>query len=279
LETVVEKMDVSKPNFLEQTMRLYAHPSTILWRAIEAREVYGEFSRRNLKRPVLDLGCGDGRFSRTAFGGSSIDVGIDIVRTALSKARGSGSYSCLVIGDGSRLPFRDRSFETIFSNSVLEHIPNVDDALQEIQRVLKDGGFLVFTVPSTNFARYLFPSTIQRLRFFSSIIEWYGEKRNAMLQHANIFPASAWTNQLMSQGFASVQVKYCISKDAIRLWDAMALIVYVIGIAVQKFPRGTTQAVANASQRMRVTLLGAVLRKFYRAQAADGGDLIVVARK
>jgi ubiquinone/menaquinone biosynthesis C-methylase UbiE len=260
-------------------MGLFAHPSTILWRSIEARELHAEFSKRNLARPVLDLGCGDGRFSRAAFSDSNIDVGVDIVRSSLSRAKKNGSHKYLVVGDGSKLPFRDGSFETVFSNSVLEHIPNLLDAIQEIQRVLKNGGYLVFTVPSANFARYLFPSTVQKLRFLSSFIEWYGEKRNTMLQHFNIRTASAWTGQLRQQGFAWVQVRYCLTRDTIRLWDAMALAMYPIRVALQKTPGPTTVSVVRASQKIRTALLGAVLRKFYQAQGADGGDLIVVARK
>ena len=279
MEAVVENSGIHQPDFLEQTLHLFAHPSTILWRSIEAREVHEEFSKRNLGRPVLDIGCGDGRFSKAAFGESSIDAGVDIVRSSLSKAKKGGTYQCLVVGDGSRLPFRDASFATIFSNSVLEHIPNVVDAIQEIQRVLKDGGYLVFTVPSTNFARYLFPSTVQKLPFLTSFIEWYGEKRNTMLQHFNVFTTGAWTSQLTEQGFALVQIRYCLTKDTIQLWDAMALAIYAIRVALQKFPGATTGTVVKASRKMRVKLLSAVLRKFYRAKASDGGDLIVVAKK
>jgi len=279
LETVIPDSDLSQPDFLLQTMHVFAHPSTILWRAIEARELHQEFLNRKFRRPVLDLGCGDGRFSRTAFNDSTIDVGVDIVRSSLSKAKKHGSYQYLLAGDGSRLPFRDGSFETIISNSVLEHIPNLGQTIQEIRRVLKDGGFLVFTVPSANFSRYLLPSTVQKLGFLTPFIQWYGTKRNSLLQHFNVFTASNWTSQLTKQGFALVQVRSCLTKDTIRLWDAMALVIFTFRVALRKFPNSTSGILLNASQKWRIVVLSSVLRKFYLAEAEEGGDLIVVARK
>lgn len=48
-----------------------------------------------------------------------------------------------------RIPFDDGSFDKVFSVSVLEHIPGVNDrtAFEEIMRVLPKGGFAVITLP------------------------------------------------------------------------------------------------------------------------------------
>ena len=45
------------------------------------------------------------------------------------------------------LPFDDNSFDIIFCNHVLEHIPNDKKAMQELYRVLKKGGFGIFQIP------------------------------------------------------------------------------------------------------------------------------------
>lgn len=45
------------------------------------------------------------------------------------------------------LPFENESFDVIFCNHVLEHIPNHQKAVQEIFRILKKGGFAVLQVP------------------------------------------------------------------------------------------------------------------------------------
>ncbi len=45
------------------------------------------------------------------------------------------------------LPFEDNSFDIIFCNHVLEHIPDDSKAMQELFRVLKKGGFGIFQIP------------------------------------------------------------------------------------------------------------------------------------
>src|SRR2546423_89000 len=48
---------------------------------------------------------------------------------------------------GGLLPFGDGAFDVVCAFEVLEHIPDDDQALAEIARVLRPGGALVFSVP------------------------------------------------------------------------------------------------------------------------------------
>ncbi len=52
-----------------------------------------------------------------------------------------------VMGVGERLPFRDNSFDAVFSLAVLEHVRNPFACAREIARVLKPGGTLYAAVP------------------------------------------------------------------------------------------------------------------------------------
>lgn len=45
------------------------------------------------------------------------------------------------------LPFEDNSFDVVFCNHVLEHIPDDTKAMQELYRVMKVGGFGIFQIP------------------------------------------------------------------------------------------------------------------------------------
>ena len=45
------------------------------------------------------------------------------------------------------LPFADNSYDVIFCNHVLEHIPDDTKAMQELFRVMKKGGFGIFQIP------------------------------------------------------------------------------------------------------------------------------------
>lgn len=46
--------------------------------------------------------------------------------------------------DAERLPFEDESFDLVFGHAVLHHIPNLDVAFGEFNRVLRPGGAIVF---------------------------------------------------------------------------------------------------------------------------------------
>jgi len=52
-----------------------------------------------------------------------------------------------VKADITALPFQDDSFDVIFCNHVLEHIPDDTKAMQELYRVLKKGGMGIFQIP------------------------------------------------------------------------------------------------------------------------------------
>ena len=52
-----------------------------------------------------------------------------------------------VIGDVLRLPFADKTFDSIVCLEVLEHVPDTRLALAEMSRVLKGGGVLLLSAP------------------------------------------------------------------------------------------------------------------------------------
>ncbi len=51
------------------------------------------------------------------------------------------------VGDITRLPFQDETFDVVITEDVLEHVRNYEYAFKEINRVLKPGGKHIFTVP------------------------------------------------------------------------------------------------------------------------------------
>jgi len=67
-----------------------------------------------------------------------------------------------VFYDGKHLPFADSYFDSVLCSEVFEHVFNLDEILQEINRVLKEGGNILITCPFVwnehevpfDFARY-----------------------------------------------------------------------------------------------------------------------------
>ena len=107
---------------------------------------------------VLDLGCGEGRHCFGAYMHSNLDVyGFDLNLKDVQKAvnnfpqfdEKSDSKSCSFgCTDATKLPFANETFDYLICSEVLEHIPEVDCAVDEIIRVTKRKGKIAVSVPS-----------------------------------------------------------------------------------------------------------------------------------
>ena len=80
-----------------------------------------------------------------------LEVGLDPWGGPIRDASARGVYCSLVQAAGARMPFPAGSFASAFSNSVLEHILDVEPVLVETARVLRPGAPFVFCVPNHNF--------------------------------------------------------------------------------------------------------------------------------
>jgi ubiquinone/menaquinone biosynthesis C-methylase UbiE/uncharacterized protein YbaR (Trm112 family) len=101
-------------------------------------EVLGDVSGRR----VLDCGCGNGRFFEE-FPAATFTVGIDASLNLLRICRQKGRCTRLVCGELEHLPFADRSFDTVLSVRVLQHLEQQRQAVFEMARVLRPGGELL----------------------------------------------------------------------------------------------------------------------------------------
>ena len=99
---------------------------------------------------VIDVGCGDGRHIVEAARRGCLAVGLDYDAHELRGARMRiGAHRVdLVVGDASRLPFRDAAFDAAICTETLEHLPDDAGAIGEIARLLRPGGRLLGAVPS-----------------------------------------------------------------------------------------------------------------------------------
>jgi SAM-dependent methyltransferase len=126
-------------------------PATSWWRAIELAVVVDHGLPQGTG---LDLGCGDGKLMRIlleAARASPFLVGVDIDPLETRDASASGVYRRVRTAPGDRLPEPDACFDFAFSNSVLEHIDELEPVIAEVARVLRPGGAFLFTVPASGF--------------------------------------------------------------------------------------------------------------------------------
>lgn len=102
---------------------------------------------------TLEVGCGSGGYALHLAENIGCNVvGLDVnasgVHNAnqLATARGLAARACFELCDASkRFPFNDTTFDAVFSNDVLCHIPGRLNVLGEMFRVLKPGGRMLFS--------------------------------------------------------------------------------------------------------------------------------------
>jgi SAM-dependent methyltransferase len=101
---------------------------------------------------VLEVGCGAGGCALYLSQLTHAHVtGIDVNASAIEEARTSAQLrpearTCFEqIDADERLPFEDASFDAVFSNDAMCHIPDRSRALKEWCRVLKPNGRMLFT--------------------------------------------------------------------------------------------------------------------------------------
>jgi ubiquinone/menaquinone biosynthesis C-methylase UbiE len=98
---------------------------------------------------LLDVGCGRGVFlERASHRYPDWDLsGVDVDGDGLAATSGRVPTAAIRPGALDALPFPPSSFDVITAWDVLEHVLDLDSAISEINRCLRDGGLFVMVVP------------------------------------------------------------------------------------------------------------------------------------
>jgi SAM-dependent methyltransferase len=122
-------------------------------RAARRAELFRSLGRMDRDSTVLEIGCGTGEFSHRLAGQvrelRATDLSPELLRRAEERVRKAcpGARVVFEIQDAMRLKLESHSFDAAFGCSVLHHL-NPRQALAEIRRVLKPGGWCVFSEPN-----------------------------------------------------------------------------------------------------------------------------------
>jgi SAM-dependent methyltransferase len=230
-----------------------------LLRAVEAR-FYQKFT---LPSPVLDLGCGDGDFASITFD-KKIDTGIDPWIGPVQKAARLGAYNLVLRGNGDRQPFPDGYFASAISNSVLEHIPDVDAVLAEMARVLQPGALFLFCVPNQNFLTNLSVSNFLDRVGLHGLGNAYRAFFNRISRHYHCDAPEVWEARLNKCGFTVERWWHYFSPSALHVleWG------HYFG-----FPAWVTHGLFRrwilAPTRWNLALTNAITRPVYKANPLD----------
>ena len=162
---------------------------------------------------VLDAGCGSGRHLRALAKIHDLKIiGIDRngsdlndALTSLKNMPDALSDNYLVSrADIKNLPFASASFDCVICSEVLEHIPEHENALKELVRILKPQGDLVVSVP----------------RYFTEKICWlistayYNEEGG----HIRIYKKKKLQKMLANQGVKCWKINYKHALHAPYWW-------------------------------------------------------------
>jgi len=120
---------------------------------------------------VVDIGCGTGFATEGLLTRVDTVYGLDQSPHQLSKAyekfgkRGAVRFH---MGDAERLPFRDDTFDVVWSSGSIEYWPNPVDALEECRRIAKPGGQVLIVGPD-------YPSNSVFQKMADAIMLFYDE--------------------------------------------------------------------------------------------------------
>lgn len=112
-------------------------------------ETIGKSRFRDLEK-FLDIGCGFCGLTAliAEFLGIKKAYGIDKDETVSQECTEKGIEVINMDVSEEDLPFPDESFDLVSSFGVLEHLPYIDRAVNEMYRVLRDEGYILISIPN-----------------------------------------------------------------------------------------------------------------------------------
>ncbi|MFW9847264.1 MAG: class I SAM-dependent methyltransferase [Candidatus Thorarchaeota archaeon] len=98
---------------------------------------------------ILDVGCGTGNNTLLLQKATETQVfGLDSSFGMLLEAQEKGQSISFIHSYAHSIPVKSCSFDMVFMTEVVHHLPSMDDAMQEMSRVLKPGGLLCIVTQS-----------------------------------------------------------------------------------------------------------------------------------
>jgi demethylmenaquinone methyltransferase/2-methoxy-6-polyprenyl-1,4-benzoquinol methylase len=135
--------------FYKYLSQVYDRINPFIWNEDMRDEAIGWLELEGDEK-ILDIGCGTGFATEGLLQHVDTIYGLDQSAHQLEKAYAKFGKSGPVKfhrGDAERLPFKDDSFDVVWSSGSIEYWPNPVDALEECRRIVKPGGKVLIVGP------------------------------------------------------------------------------------------------------------------------------------
>lgn len=187
-------------------------------RAFEAREVIRRMPEGAV---VLDLGAGDGRFTRLWRSHAApprIAARLDL-QSSLLGAEGASGEMPAIAGDGRTLPFKEQTFDVVVANSVLTHVANLERPIEEIARVLKPAGRLLASVPGPEFEEDLAEVRLLKKAGLLWLARRAGDRYHVHWGQWHRDGAPFWSRRLGAFGLSLVEAEPYPGRRGALVWS------------------------------------------------------------
>ncbi len=146
------------------------------------------------KKPILDVGCG------------FIDSGACVKLDYVTHVGNAGKSVANILADSHNMPFKNGSFNSIYSSQAFEHFYNIEKVIVECHRILKPKGRILVDVPLTH------PHLTQ-----DEDLEEVNEMILKYPQVLRYYMQKNWVSFRFGKPIVDVHVRSC-TKEMVREW-------------------------------------------------------------
>lgn len=200
---------------LDKILRKYLDEKPTFLSVIRAREASLFNSFVPYAPKVLDFGCGDGFFTKISLIGceQKIDIGLETDSERAVKARKSSVYKEVLVYDGRKIPLSSSSISVVISNSVMEHLSDLEMSLVEIHRILIKRGIFYVSVMTDKYEDNL----LGKIFLGDIYLKWMRKRA----YHKNLLSKNEWEKLFIKSGF-KIKNRYAyLDRQSTRLLDLL----------------------------------------------------------
>lgn len=171
---------------------------------------------------AIDVGCGAGfyveelgKYNLDIFGSDISPAMIDLTHSRANGQRAGRTR--LLCADCENLPFPDEYFDVVLCIGVLSYVPDEVSILNELKRVVKKDGLIIFNVPNVLKLRNM----LDPYYYIFKAWKFFGEQIESLL-HNKITPTRIVDNSLMEtpqNRYTLKQIRRITSKADLQITD------------------------------------------------------------